>query len=70
MMEGFERYARDAGVSVEEMERQKAQEIPMGEFTQPEDIANAVLFFCSPMARMVTGQAIAVDGGISDAINY
>jgi len=43
---------------------------PIRRYGQPEDIANAVLFFCSPMARMITGQAIAVDGGISEAINY
>ena len=35
-----------------------------------EDMANAVLFFCSPMAAMVTGQNIAVDGGQSESINY
>lgn len=29
----------------------------------PEDIANAVLFFASDMARWVTGQVLSVDGG-------
>ena len=36
----------------------------------PEDIANAVLFFCSPLASMVTGQCIAVDGGSGEAVIY
>lgn len=38
--------------------------IPVGRFGQPEDIANAVLFFASPEASFVTGQIIAVDGGM------
>jgi NAD(P)-dependent dehydrogenase (short-subunit alcohol dehydrogenase family) len=35
-----------------------------------EDIAGAVLFFCSPLASMVTGQCIAVDGGSGEAVIY
>lgn len=70
MVEGFERYARDAGVTVDEIAKQKMAEIPMRRFTQPEDIASAVLFFCSPLANVVTGQCIAVDGGIGTSINY
>jgi 3-oxoacyl-[acyl-carrier protein] reductase len=42
----------------------------MGKFIQPEDIASAALFFCSPMANMVTGQCIAVDGGSGASVNY
>ncbi|MCF0234021.1 MAG: 3-oxoacyl-[acyl-carrier-protein] reductase [Thermoguttaceae bacterium] len=38
--------------------------IPVGRLGQPEDIANAVLFFASPDASFVTGQIIAVDGGM------
>lgn len=30
---------------------------------RPEDIANAVLFFCSPMSDFITGQSLLVDGG-------
>jgi acetoacetyl-CoA reductase len=37
--------------------------MPMGEFVQPEDIANAVAFFASPAATKVTGQELTVDGG-------
>ena len=38
--------------------------IPLGRFGQPEDIANGVLFFASPEASFVTGQVIAIDGGM------
>ena len=34
-------------------------------FAEPEDIANAVLFFASPLAGYVTGQVLAVDGGVT-----
>ena len=44
--------------------------IPMGRLVAPEDIANTVLYFCSPLAAMVTGQSIAVDGGSGESINY
>src|SRR3546814_451831 len=37
--------------------------IPMKRAGLPSDIANAVLFFCSPTSGFVTGQALIVDGG-------
>ncbi|MNK92811.1 putative 2,4-dienoyl-CoA reductase [compost metagenome] len=40
-------------------------EIPMGDFGEPEDIANMAVFLVSPRARYVTGSVIKVDGGLS-----
>jgi len=37
--------------------------VPMGRVGRPEEIADAVLWLCSPTSSYVTGQAIAVDGG-------
>lgn len=34
-------------------------------FGQPQDIANAILFFSSPEASFITGQHLVVDGGFS-----
>ena len=39
--------------------------IPVGRFGAPEDIANAVLYFVSPDSSFVTGQVIAIDGGMT-----
>ena len=38
---------------------------PAGRLVEPEDIAGAVSFLCSPDAAMVCGQTIVVDGGFS-----
>jgi 3-oxoacyl-[acyl-carrier protein] reductase len=44
--------------------RQSEHEIPVGEYGQPEDIANLVAFLASPRARYITGAVIPVDGGL------
>lgn len=33
--------------------------------TEPEDLANTILFLASPLARRITGQVISINGGIS-----
>ncbi len=38
---------------------------PLGEEQTPEDIGNLAVFFASDQARQITGQVVAVDGGIS-----
>ncbi len=40
------------------------KQIPLAGLGQPDDVAEAVLFFASPAARYVTGQVLAVDGGM------
>lgn len=37
--------------------------IPLGRIAQPDDIAQVVLFFASPMAKHITMQDVAADGG-------
>lgn len=41
------------------------ERIPFGGFGNVEDVANTALFLCSPAARWITGQVLAVDGGQS-----
>jgi 3-oxoacyl-[acyl-carrier protein] reductase len=38
--------------------------IPMGRTGEPEDIADVIVFLASHAARYITGQVIAVDGGL------
>ena len=39
--------------------------VPLGGEQTPEDIGNLAVFYASDKARMITGQAVAVDGGIT-----
>jgi 3-oxoacyl-[acyl-carrier protein] reductase len=66
----FEKEAREAELTLDQIIAKRTGDIPLGKLIQPEDIANAVLFFCSPLADMVTGQCIAVDGGSGESVNY
>lgn len=43
------------------------QRTPLNRWGQPDDIAGAVLFLCSPAARFITGAVLTVDGGYSIA---
>jgi 3-oxoacyl-[acyl-carrier protein] reductase len=47
-----------------ELKEQVLKQIPMGRFGQADDIADAAVFLASPAARYITGQVIAVDGGM------
>ena len=50
--------------SSEERRAFAEQEIPLGDFGEPEDIAGMAVFLVSPKARYVTGSVAVVDGGL------
>jgi 3-oxoacyl-[acyl-carrier protein] reductase len=43
---------------------QSENEIPMGRYGEPQDMANLVCFLASPCADYITGAVIPVDGGL------
>ncbi|MFT4692199.1 MAG: 3-oxoacyl-[acyl-carrier protein] reductase [Limisphaerales bacterium] len=54
----------EMGKSIPESARvEMLKQIPLNRFGEPEEVANAILFLCSPLATYVTGQTIHVNGG-------
>jgi len=49
----------------EEYKKQMLENIPLGKFGKPEDVAKACLFLASPESGYITGQVIVVDGGMT-----
>ena len=47
------------------MEAKMLRVIPIGRFGQPEEIAQTILWLCSPENGFCTGQAIQMDGGLT-----
>ncbi|PSP76215.1 NAD(P)-dependent oxidoreductase [Halobacteriales archaeon QS_3_64_16] len=49
---------------IEEVREEFREISPMNEFTQPEDVADAVLYLCSDRAARVTGEDLNVSAGV------
>ncbi len=47
-----------------QVREQAAKMIPLGRLGTPEDAANAVFFFCSPLSDYVSGEVLVCSGGI------
>ncbi len=63
---GFVRTGLTAGLFADAERGQAIEDMhPLGRLASPEDIARAVLFLASDDAAMITGQALAVDGGFT-----
>jgi 3-oxoacyl-[acyl-carrier protein] reductase len=64
----IEARVRATGTTREAIEALMMEEIPMGRFGTPEEIAAAVVFLASPAASYITGVSLAVDGGRTTAL--
>ena len=49
----------------DEILSRSARRTPAGRLTEPDDVADAVLFLVSPLASMIVGETLVVDGGYS-----
>jgi NAD(P)-dependent dehydrogenase (short-subunit alcohol dehydrogenase family) len=56
--------ARARGVSFEEIERSAFANVSLTEYVTPLQVADQIVFLCSPRGRTVSGQAVAVDGDL------
>ena len=55
-----------AGLTSNESSRNASMAMhPLGRLGQPEDVSSAIIFFLLPENNWITGQVIAVDGGLS-----
>ncbi len=55
--------AQDLVTSLDVEEKKMLKHIPMGKINDPLDVGYAITFLASPWAKMITGVALAVDGG-------
>ena len=62
-VEGLFQWRARKGPSVQEQYDAVAKDIPLGLIPPDDDCANAVVFFVSDLAAVVTGQALDVNGG-------
>jgi len=63
-VQGFIRgAAKQRGVSEDEVLAEIVKKMPLGEMPADEDVAEAVVFFCSDRARLITGQSLLVNAG-------
>lgn len=54
---------REYGDDLEVGFRERAKDIPVGRFGEPEEVAATIAFLTTDQAAFITGQAVGVDGG-------
>jgi len=59
----YEQYAKNQGLTMEEVRRKYESQVPLGRGCTYEDVCNVVAFLTSDEASYMTGQAINVTGG-------
>ncbi|MFD8496610.1 SDR family oxidoreductase [Amycolatopsis sp. NPDC059657] len=59
----FAYLAKEKGVTAEEIYAETAATIDLRRLPEPDEVADAVVFLASPLARAITGQCLDVNGG-------
>ena len=65
MQQGLEADAKLAGSTPDEALAQLSARLPLRRIATPDEIANAVVFLCSPRASYITGAIVAMDGAMT-----
>ena len=60
--------ATDAGISVDEVQRETIGRIPLGRYGDPAEVGRVGAFLLSPAASYVTGAIVPIDGGMVRAL--
>jgi len=60
----LEAKAQQRGMSFEEMEASAFANASLKEYVTPQQLADQIVFLCSPQGRTISGQAIAIDGDL------
>ena len=68
MQAGLEVEARAHNISQAEAMTKASSGLPLGRVAEPEEIANAVLFLCSPKASYISGAILAMDGAVTPMV--
>lgn len=59
----FEQYAKNRGLSVEEVRKHYEDQVPLGRGCRYDDVTNLVVFLASDASSYMTGQALNITGG-------
>jgi len=61
---GLATWAKNTGVSEEEVAKERAAQVPANRFGSPAEFGKTCAFLCSQHAGYITGQSILLDGGL------
>jgi NAD(P)-dependent dehydrogenase (short-subunit alcohol dehydrogenase family) len=64
---GMRDIAAAEGITVEEFKKIAMARVPLGEMVEPEEVANLVAFLAGDTGNKITGQAISICGGSTQA---
>lgn len=64
LVELDEATARDRGIAVDQVRRERLAQIPIGRLGDPRELGRVAAFLASPANTLITGQTILVDGAL------
>jgi NAD(P)-dependent dehydrogenase (short-subunit alcohol dehydrogenase family) len=70
VLERHRAHAERLGKTLDVYLKELRERSPIRHLVTAEDVANVVVFFCSPLAISVNGEAISVSGGVNADMHY